>query len=120
MGQTTSAAASPLAFQASWSMNFANDKIEVTAFGDANKIYVGGLPDASGDFSGFYDDASAQTYTAALDSLPRSFYLYPSSLTTTQYFFGRIIADMSINAAVAGAVEVSASWNASTNIAKVG
>lgn len=112
--------ASPVPFLSSWSISFESEKAEVTAFGDANKIYVAGLPDASGEFSGFYDDNSAQTYTAATDGLPRKFYLYPNSTVATKYFFGTILPDFSANAAVGGAVEISASWNANSNIIKVG
>jgi hypothetical protein len=110
----------PVAFLNSWSISFATEKIDVTTFGDDNKVYVAGLPDASGDFAGFYDDATVQTYTAATDGLPRKFYLYPSTLTNGQYFWGTILPDISINGAVAGAVAISASWNAATNIQKVG
>lgn len=120
LGATTSAAASPITFQNTWSMNFTSEKIDVTAFGETTKTYVAGIADAQGEFAGFYDDASAQTYTAAIDGLSRKLYLYPSSLLATQYFFGTVFADMSINAAVAGAVEVSASWNAASPISKVG
>ena len=112
--------ASPLPFFATWSINFAVDKVDVTAMGDTNKVYVGGLPDASGDFSGFYDDATAQTYTAAVDGLPRAFYLYPNLLTVAQYFWGTILPDFSVNGGVSGAVAVSANWNAASGIAKVG
>jgi hypothetical protein len=73
--------AEPLNFQAKWSISFATDKAEVTALGDSNKVYVAGLPDASGDFSGFYDDGTVQTYTAATDGVARKFYLYPSTAT---------------------------------------
>jgi hypothetical protein len=83
-------------------------------------VYVAGLPDASGDFSGFFDDASAQTYTAATDGLPRKFYLYPNRSSASVYFFGTILPDMSINASVSGAVEVSSSWSAASTITKVG
>lgn len=114
------ATAEPLPFFASWSINFATDKAEVTAMGDTNKVYVAGLPDASGDFSGFYDDATAQTYTAAVDGLARKFYLYPSTTLATQYFFGTVLPDFSVNGAVGGAVEVKASWNAASGIAKIG
>lgn len=112
--------ASPLPFFATWSINFATDKAEVTAMGDSNKIYVSGLPDASGEFSGFYDDATAQTYTAAVDGVARAFYLYPSLLTPAQYWWGTILPDFNVSGGVAGAVEVSASWNAASSIAKVG
>lgn len=120
LGATTSAQASPITYQNGWSISFTTDKIDVTSFGDSTKTYVTGIADATGEFSGFYDDASAQTYTAAIDGLARRFYLYPSSLTPTQYFFGTVFADLNINASVAGAVEVSATWNAATAMQKVG
>lgn len=120
VGTTTSAQASPLTYQNSWSMSFETEKIDVTSFGNTTKEYVAGIADASGEFSGFYDDASSQTLTAAIDGLSRKFYLYPNTNTATQYFFGTIFPDMSVNADVDGAVEVSASWNAATPIAKVG
>lgn len=110
------ATAEPLPFFASWSIDFATDKIEVTAFDDSNKVYVAGLPDASGEFSGFYDDATNQTYTAATDGLPRKFYLYPNTLDTTKYFWGTILPDFKAEAAVDGAAEVSVEWAASTQI----
>jgi hypothetical protein len=112
--------AEPLPFFANWSINFAVDKADVTAMGDTNKIYVAGLPDASGQFSGFYDDATAQTYTAATDGLARKFYLYPSTLTNSQYFWGTILPDMSIDSSVSDAVKVSSSWSAASAISKVG
>lgn len=114
------AAAEPLPFQAKWSIKFDTSKIEVTALGDPNKVYVAGLPDASGEFSGFYDDSTVQTYTAATDGLPRKFYLYPNVATTTQYFFGTILPDFTVNGDVSGAVDVSASWAAASPITKVG
>lgn len=112
--------AEPIPFISSYEVSFETEKAEVTAFGDNNKIYVSGLPDASGEFSGFYDDTTAQTYTAAVDGQARKFYLYPSTLTNTQYFFGTILPDFSVNGAVDGATEVSASWNAASEIIKVG
>jgi hypothetical protein len=120
VGVTTSAAASPLTFQNSWSMSFEVEKIDVTAFGEQTKAYVAGIADASGEFSGFYDDASNQTLAAALDGLSRRLYLYPNTNLATQYFFGTIFPDMSINAAVAGAAEVSSTWAAASPIIKVG
>ena len=60
LGVTSGAAASPVTFQASWTLNMTVDKQDVTAFGDGNKIYVAGLPDASGDFSGFWTTPQAR------------------------------------------------------------
>lgn len=114
------AVATPLPFQASWSISHTTDKQDVTCFEDENKVYVAGLPDASGDFSGFYDDASAQTYTAANDGLPRKFYLYPNRSVTTTYWFGTILPDMTVNSSATGAIEMSSSWAAASPIRKVG
>lgn len=112
--------AEPIPFMSSWSINFETEKAEVTAFGDNNKVYVAGLPDASGEFGGFYDDATAQTYSAAVDGQPRKFYLYPSTLVNTQYFFGEILPDFAVEGAVDDAVSVTSSWNASSEIKKQG
>ncbi len=114
------AVATQLPFMASWSIKFETEKEDVTAFGDSNKVYVAGLPDASGEFSGFYDDATAQTYTAAGDGKARSFYLYPDSGSTGKYFYGTIFPDFSVEAKVGGSVEVSSSWNAASTITKIG
>jgi hypothetical protein len=120
MNLTSGGTAEPVAFLNSWSISAQTDKADVTAFGDANKVYVAGLPDSSGEFSGFYDDATAQTYTAAVDGIARKFYLYPSRLNNTQYWWGTILPDFSVNAGVGGAAEISASWNAASAISKVG
>jgi hypothetical protein len=108
-------AATPIAFLSSWSFSAATDTDEVTAFGDTNKVYVSGLPDASGDFAGFYDDTSTGTYAAACDGLPRKMYLYPD-VTATRYWFGCVIPDFKADGDVGSAVKVSASWKAATNI----
>lgn len=117
MGATQGAAASPVAFQASWSINMATDTQEVTAFGDPVKIYVAGLPDASGDFSGFWDDSTGQTYKVATDGLPRNLYLYPNlTADPNVYFFGTVIADFSMDGAVGGAITVKSAWKAASQV----
>jgi len=120
LGLASGGTATPVAFQASWSINFTTNKIDVTAFGDTTKIYVAGLPDASGQFAGWYDDATVQTYTAATDGVARKFYLYPTTSNTAQYFFGTVFPDMTVETAVDGAISVSASWAAGSPIVKVG
>jgi hypothetical protein len=109
--------ATPVAFLNSWEINANTDKSDVTAFTDPNKIYVVGLPDASGSFAGFYDDATTQTYTAASDGLQRKFYLYPTS-ADTQYWYGAIFPDFKASGKVDGPVEISADWNAAGPINK--
>lgn len=111
--------AEPVTHLNQWSISFSTENVEVTAFGDGNRVYVSGLPDASGAFSGFYDDATAQLYTAATDGDGRKFYLYPTTDDTGEYFFGTAIFDFNVSARVDGAVEVNGDWNASDVVDKV-
>lgn len=120
MGIASGGTAEPVPFLAKWTLNQSTDKAEVTAFGDTTKVYVAGLPDAQGTFSGFFDNATAQTYTAAADGLARNFYLYPDTTNNLQYWFGTILPDFSLDSGVDQAVQLSASWNAASSIAKVG
>ena len=110
--------AEPVAFLRDWSIDFSVDNVEVTAFGDTNKVYVAGLPDSSGSFSGFFDSATAQLYTAATDGVARNFYLYPDTADAT-YWYGTALFDFSVASAVDGAVTVSGDWNAASAITKV-
>ena len=110
-----------MAFLSDWSINYTVAKVDVTAMGDPNLIWVAGLPDASGDFSGFYDTATAQTYVSATDGQPRAFYLYPSTLGVQgagpgQYFFGNILPDFSLAGGVAAAVSLKSTWNANSPV----
>lgn len=119
VGIASGSAASPVAYLNDWSINFQVDQVEVTAFGDPNKLYVAGLPDASGDFSGFYDDQSRQLYTAARDGVGRNFYLYPSiTFDPNQYFFGQILPDFSVTGGIAAAVAIKSTWKAASGIFK--
>lgn len=113
--------AEAIPFQSKWSISAETDDVDVTSFDDGNKTYESGLPDASGDFSGFYDTATAQSYTAAVDGLARKFYLYPTTPSTSgPYWFGTVLADFTAEGAIDDAVKVSASWKAASLISKVG
>jgi hypothetical protein len=119
-GIASGAAASPVAFLSDWSINFTVDKYDVTAMGDTNKVYVAGLPDAAGDFSGWYDDATSQTYIAARDGVARNFYLYPNTNNTLNYFFGTFFPDFSVTGAVGAAVSIKGTWNAGSLVQRYG
>lgn len=95
------------------------DKTEVTSFGDLTKVYVAGLADASGSFSGFYDSSGTLQKNVA-DGNARSFYLYPSTTINTSYWFGTATFDITTSTSVGGAVEVSGSWAAATSVSYVG
>lgn len=119
VGIASGAAASPVAYLNTWSINFSVDIPEVTALGDSNKIYVSGLPDASGDFGGFFDDTSQQLYTAARDGVARPFYLYPNAVQDPAlYWFGSVLPDFSVTGGVAAAVAIKSTWKAASAILK--
>lgn len=118
---TSGGTAEPVAYLNSYTISFNSDRYDVTSFGDTNKAYVAGLPDATGDFAGFYDDASAQTFTAALDGVARKFYLYPDRANTaSQYFFGSAFFDFNVDGSVDGPVTINGSWSAASAFAKIG
>lgn len=117
---TSGGTAEPIAFLNNWAISFAVGSIDVTSFGDTGKVYVSGLPDASGTYAGFYDNATNQFYTAAVDGVARKFYLYPDNTSTTQYWFGTALFDFNIDGTVDGAVTINGSWAAASAVAKVG
>lgn len=116
---TSAAAAEPLLFTSKWSLEAKTDRQDATSFGDSTKTYVAGLPDSSLSFEGYYNNASDQTWTAALDGQPRNFYLYPGTpATTADYFYGTAFFDFTIDASVDDVVKVKGTANAATPIAR--
>lgn len=113
-----SAAAEPVAYLNQWSLQGSSEQLDATSFGDTTKTYVLGLPDAQGSFSGFYDNASDQLYTASQDGLARKTYLYPDT-GDNNYWFGTAFFDFSIDVPVGGVVGISGSFVAATPIVKV-
>lgn len=121
VGIAAAGIAESIAFMSKWSANFATDTQETTAFGDTNKTYVAGLPDASGAFEGFYDTATQQTYTAATDGIARKFYLYPTTPSTAgPYWYGTAFFDFSIDASVSDAVKVKGDFMPASAVTKIG
>lgn len=117
---TSGGTAEPLAFCKKWSIDFKTDRVDATAFQDTNKIKVAGLPDASGSFDGFYDTATAQTYTAAIDGIARKFYLYPTTSATGTYFSGTAYFDYSVDTDVNGVVTFKGTFDAASAVTKTG
>ena len=122
---TGTTVASPVTFLNKWTIDFKVDTVEVTALGDATKVYVASLPDAQGTYAGFWDNATPQTYTATLDGVARRFYLYPDVTTLgaagipSNYWFGTALFDFSVSGGSGEAVAITGNWHAFTSIAKV-
>ena len=109
---TSGSAAAAAVTLREWSLDMATDRVEVTSFGDSNKTYVQGLPDISGNLSGYWDNTDDTLYDASRSSDAVKMYLYPSTLVPTKYFYGTAFLDFSLTAAVDQAVQVSGSFAA--------
>lgn len=119
---SSTAAAEPVAFITEWSGSFTADRYDVTALGDTSKVYVQGLPDAQGSFSGIFDNATQQVFTAATDGEPRRTYLYPDARvgTTGPYWYGTAFFAADVSTPVGDAVKISGSWAAATSFTRIG
>jgi hypothetical protein len=112
LSTTGSGAATATVSLSGWTGDFATDKVEVTAFGDANKSYVQGLKDVKGTISGFLDDTGLSIFTAADSTDGCKMYLYPSSASPTVYWYGPAWLDASVAVPVGGANTISATFSA--------
>lgn len=115
VGSSTDAA-SPLVFCRKWQFSITSDKVDITARGDSNRVALAKKPSITGTFDGFFDTATAQTYTASQDGLSRRFYLYPSTPASTlgSYYFGTATFDFGAEGQVDDAVNCKGDWEADT------
>ena len=113
--------AESIAFITKWAIDFSVDQPEVTALGDSNKVYVAGLPDAKMTFNGFYDDGTAQLYTAAVDGVARKFYLYTDIVNdASQYWFGTGFFDFHVEGGISDPLAMSGNMTPATSVVKIG
>ena len=94
------------------SVNYEQEKIDVSCFLDANKVYVPGLADLSGDYSGFWDDTEGKIFAAAKSLDGCNMYLYPSAAAPSKFWSGPAWLTVSMDMSVAGAVQISGSFAA--------
>ena len=111
MSTSGSATASIVTLRA-WSLEMATERVDTTSFGASNKTSVQGLPDVSGQLSGFWDDTEDTLYDASRSSDGVKLYLYPSSLVPTKYWYGLANVDFNIDNAVDQAVTISGTFAA--------
>lgn len=109
---TGSGNAVPVAQLTQWSLDMATDTYETTSFGAGNKTYVQGLPDVSGAFQGFWNDADTTLMTAAASADGCRIYLYPSTDASTKYACGPAWLNASVAVDVGGTANVTANFSA--------
>jgi hypothetical protein len=98
-----------------WSINRTTDKVEVSSFGDGNKVYVQGLPDLQGTLGGFWNDGESKPFTGAASTDGVKLYLYPSSNAPSKYWYGTAWLDVSMDTSASGAVALSGQFAAASS-----
>lgn len=120
IAKTSGGSAEPMDFISSWTMDLKADRVDVTAFGDTNKVYVQSFSDAQGTFDGFRNAGALQLITAAQDGLARKVYFYEDASDNTKYWFNTSFIDFSTAQSVSDAAKASGSWASATPLAAVG
>lgn len=108
------AAITPVALIAlnAWKMDNKTKKIDVTCFGDTNMVYVPGMKDLTGEFSGFWNSSNVVLFDAADATTPGLLKLVPNTSEATFFWSGLAYLDASIDTKVDGAPEVKGSFMA--------
>lgn len=98
----------------SFTLSMKTDRVEVTAFGDANKQRVAGLPDYSGNIGLWYNSAGStlEIIASILAGSPVGLKLMPDRRDPTIYFEGAANLDGELNVDVNGAVSFDGTWDA--------
>jgi hypothetical protein len=96
-----------------WKASFKTGKIDVTCFGDTNKVYVPGMKDVSGTLSGFWNSIGSDVIFDGADAeTPGMLKLVPNSTEGTFFWSGLAYLDAEIDTAVDGAPAVAAEFMA--------
>jgi hypothetical protein len=96
----------------SWKMSQKTDKIDVTCFGDTNKVYVPGMKDTTGEFGGFWNSAERVLWAAVDAATPGLLQLMPNSTEPTFFWEGLAYLDADIDTAVTDAPKITGTFNA--------
>ena len=108
-----------VAAKSEWTLNRSRDYVEATAFGEANKTYLAGLPDVSGTFRGFLD-TSGDVLLNAATSDAQDLYLYASDGTlagtsVTLVAHGPALIDASVSVSNTDAARITGNFRASNS-----
>ena len=94
-----------------WTLDQSVDYEEVTCFGDTNKVYVPGMPDASGTLEGFWNSAELAIFDAATATTPGMLKLVPNRNEAGFFWTGKAYINASIDASLS-VPTVSGDWRA--------
>lgn len=95
-----------------WKLSLKTDRIDVTCFGDENKVYVPGMKDVSGSVAGFWNSEELALFDAADAPTPGLLKLVPNNTEPTFFWTGLAYMDADIETPVDGAPAVSGTFSA--------
>jgi hypothetical protein len=111
---TGTGAASKVLGADTWKLSYKVDKIDVTAFGDANKVKVAGFVDLTGSFTAFWDSSETKPLAAAKSTSGGYLVLYADYTNDVgAYCAGPAVIDWDMDASGNGAPKVTATFEAS-------
>jgi hypothetical protein len=112
MDPTGGATAVLVASMSAWNMSMARDHVDVTSFGDTNKISVLGLPDYKGTLGGWFDTDDTSIFDAAMGNVAVMLELIPTSLVPLIMWSGLAWLDAAIDVKATGAISMTGNWSA--------
>lgn len=95
-----------------WTLSLKTDHIEVTCFGDQNKVYIPGMKDVSGTSAGFWNSAETSIVEAADQDTPGMLKLVPTSVEPTFFWTGLAYMDADLDVGVNEAPAISGTFMA--------
>jgi hypothetical protein len=110
MDPTGGATAVAIASMNAWTLDQARDKYDVTAFQDANKVYVQGLADVKGTLGGWFDSDEVSLFDVAAGEVAPALELIPSSLLPLVVWKGKAWLDSKVDVKSNGAISISSNF----------
>lgn len=102
-----------------WTLDASRDDIDMTMFGDGNKVTFKDLPNFTGDFEGVFVDTETTVFAASESDAAVRMYLYPDHTNlSARYWYGTAYLDYSIDTDVSDKVMVSGTWVAAATWAR--
>lgn len=113
LSTTAAGAAVPVSGATAWTFDGSTDKVDTTAFGDANKQQVIGLANANGTIAFVWDDTDTTIFDAAEGGEACRMYLYQDAANApTKYRYGTAYIDIAEDTNATSAVTGSATFSA--------
>jgi hypothetical protein len=105
------AATVPIVSLKAWTGEFTTEYEDVTCFGDTNKVYLPGMPDAKGTVSGHFNSTDLALFRAALSPTPGTLKLTPNINSPAIFFQGKAYMSASIDCSLESP-KVEGTWQA--------